>query len=114
LGFTSEAYTGDMGGNFGVTAECQEEFPESRMCTLEEIAATIAIPDGLTGEAWIHKGRNYGAGAIFDAYVIDSGCSSWTNADSSRAGPVVRASGDWYNMVARCSESRPIACCGVR
>ncbi len=114
LGFTSATYTGYMGGHFGVTKKCQQEFPESRMCTLEEVAATIAIPAGLSGVAWIHKGRNYGAGAIFDAYVIGDGCLSWTDADQNRVGPVVDTDGGWSTTSARCSESRPIACCGVK
>jgi hypothetical protein len=51
VGFTSATYNGDMGGHFGVTRKCQIEFPNSRMCSLEEVAATTAIPDEILGGA---------------------------------------------------------------
>ena len=114
LGFTAEKYPGDMGGHFGVTAKCQIQFPGSRMCTLEEVVATIAVPADLYGVAWIHKGRNYGAGAIFDAYVLGDGCLSWTDANQNRVGQAVNVKGGYPNVGARCSELRPIACCGVK
>ena len=117
VGFTSVPYDGDMGGHFGVTLKCQIEFPNSRMCSLE-VAATTAIPAGLSGDAWVHSARRVGSqlgppsapgGALFDADVraTSSSCRAWRGGGS---GQLVGSDGVAASRIG-CDEARSIACC---
>ena len=120
VGFTAATYLGDMGSHFGVTAKCQLEFAVSRMCTLEEVAATTAIPAGLSGSAWVHPRAilvNVTSGVIFDANILaDSAgnCRGWKS--STVRGWQVGSDGllvpDTANSVGHpCEIPAAIACC---
>ena len=114
VGFTSATYTGDMGSYLGVTAKCQLEFPESRMCTYEEVVATTTISSSLTGEAWIHTPSGNDAGVILAANiraVNSQNCLAFTRdlVIGSYRGYSVSENG---NLNLRdCFEILPIACC---
>ena len=105
VGFTSQTYTGAMGGHFGITTKCQLEFLDSRMCSLEEIQDTTAMPGGLSGSAWSYTRREDEplAGDL-------TNCSAWRSAIANRYGRTVSHDGA-YNNKASCSEFLPIACC---
>lgn len=55
VGFTSTTVTPDN-GIFALTAECQNEFPSSRICTTVEVYRTVILPDlsgAGTADAWV-------------------------------------------------------------
>jgi hypothetical protein len=114
VGFTSATYTGAMGGNFGVTQKCQLEFPNSRMCSQEEVAATTSIPSGLVGSAWAHH-RDLGAIFTADFSVSAANCTGWTDGiDLSGNNRIrVRANGNPENLTTNCTVENPIACCAL-
>ena len=112
VGFTTATYTGAMGGHFGVTRKCQLEFPNSRMCSLEEVAITTTIPDGLNGVAWVHPQPS-----TLSTVLIASGissdrfnCNFWRSVGS--VGQIVGADGVTVTRDT-CTESYPIACCAL-
>lgn len=115
VGFTATAYTGDMGGHFGVTQKCQLEFPDSRMCSIEEVAATTAIPGGLSGDAWIHT-RGDSRNVLFDARLGSgsASCFTWRSGAALDGGRAVGSDGVDTDTNHPCAESRPIACCALR
>jgi len=107
VGFTSATYTGAMGGHFGVTQKCQTEFPNSRMCRIEEVAATTSIPSPLSGNAWVNFPGDY-----FPIYRGD--CFGWNYAQLYSEGYVVASNGSIPDPVASdCTIERPIACCAL-
>ena len=53
VGFTSSSALPADTGVLGFTLECQKEFPESRMCTSEEVMETTAVPSSLQFTAWL-------------------------------------------------------------
>ena len=106
-----------MGGNIGVTQKCQLEFPDSRICSQEEVAATTALPTLITGKAWIHAFHaTSGAGNVLFAVAISpsstSSCSSWQWGGSNAKGSTVDGSTGGY-AVSQCDVARPIACCAL-
>jgi hypothetical protein len=112
VGFTTATYTGAMGGHFGVTRKCQLEFPNSRMCSLEEVAITTTIPDGLNGVAWAHP-QPPTLTTVLTSSGISTGrdtCGFWRNVGSG--GQIVDADGVTAQW-ATCTESYPIACCAL-
>jgi len=116
VGFTSATYTGAMGGHFGVTQKCQSEFPNSRMCSLEEVAATTSIPSSLAGDAWAHNTTDTGGAespVIFAARVLpaSTSCNGWRSASPANV-RVVNADGGRGNEVA-CESAHAIACCAL-
>ena len=52
VGFSTNPLTGDA-GVLGMTLECQNDSPGSRMCTSTEVMETVAVPASLTGLAWV-------------------------------------------------------------
>jgi hypothetical protein len=115
VGFTTATYTGGMGGHFGVTQKCQLEFPDSRMCTLEEVAATTAIPVGLSGDAWAHQESGVG-GVIFSADLErnQGTCGGWTLSIDGRLGQQVSSNGVAKTSGSlNCGQSNPVACCAL-
>ena len=112
VGFTTATYTGAMGGHFGVTRKCQLEFPNSRMCSLEEVAITTTIPDGLNGVAWVHpQPTTLSTVLIASGISTDrSNCNFWRSVGSG--GQIVGADGVTATRDS-CTESYPIACCAL-
>jgi len=133
VGFTSATYTGAMGGHFGVTQKCQIEFPNSRMCSVEEVVATTTVPTGLSGEPWVHKVINAGGGVIFNVnlHLHDENCSGWrSHVRISSSGTAIPIGGQFIEsdgtlplsgpsiggvpaQYHNCTESHPIACCAL-
>jgi hypothetical protein len=124
VGFTTATYGGNMGGHFGVTAKCQLDFANSRMCTLEEVAATTSIPGGLTGEAWAHGIPVDTSSNIFSANMrrateevghVSNNCGGWTFAsDSVAQGTTVEANGVVGDgNLCQTPGPLPIACCAL-
>jgi hypothetical protein len=116
VGFSKAQHPGDV-RLFGLTRACQAEFPGSRLCSSVEVMETTAIPDGLEGNAWV---RPSFVSAI-DRSVLDasglvllggppSNCDQWKGTVST--GIIVDSDGNFSSgRVARCSESRSVACC---
>ena len=102
VGFTSEEFAGrDLGGIFGAYLKCQIEFSSSRMCTLKEVAETVAIPDLMAGQtAWVWN------------TVGGSECGQWR--DVTTQGKIVRSDGSSNALGERdCTELHHIACCAL-
>ena len=108
VGFTSATYTGAMGGNIGVTQKCQLEFPDSRMCSQEEVEATTTLSAFITGKAWIHSHDSNTGSALLPG----SSCRSWHLENSLEVGTTVVGSTGLYHRDS-CDVARPIACCGL-
>jgi len=113
VGFTSATYPGAMGGNFGVTQKCQLEFPNSRMCSIEEAVATTSIPSGLSGRAWTHAQATAGVVIFAGAPVSQStNCFGWHSGLHSLTGNVVSDEGT-ADVISDCNREHPIACCAL-
>jgi hypothetical protein len=109
VGFTSATYTGAMGGHFGVTQKCQLEFPNSRMCWIEEVAATTSIPSSLVGNAWANPTDLHYPNCREHCYL-------WTDPESCGSfgdGRVVTSDGNVAVYKASCDSAHPIACCAL-
>jgi hypothetical protein len=110
VGFTSATYTGAMGGNFGVTQKCQLEFLNSRMCRIEEVAATTSIPSSLVGNAWANP---------TDWHYPDcrENCYLWKHPQSLcgsfGTGWVVASDGNVADYKASCDSAHPMARCAL-
>ncbi len=113
VGFTSATYTGAMGGNFGVTRKCQLEFPNSRMCSIEEAVATTSIPSGLSGHAWTHAQGAVGV-VIFagDPVSQSNNCFGWRSSLHTFTGNVISDEGA-ADVISDCDRAHPIACCAL-
>lgn len=109
---TTQTYDGNMGGNFGVTRKCQDEYPKTRMCSVEEVATAIKIPRSFSGEAWVHAPACV-SGTIINACLVPAGinCISWTSSSVTDSGQVVLDNGNMSNTFKACSGFKPIACC---
>ena len=71
VGFTAATYTGDMGGNFGVTQKCQLEVSDCRTCTIPEVIRTTALFTGLSGDVWVQPSGRTASGFY-------AACRQWT------------------------------------
>jgi hypothetical protein len=107
VGFTNETFDGAT-GVLGFTLACQQEFPNSRFCTTEEVMSTVSVPVGLVGDAWVRP--------IFISVGVDASgasgtiaCNGWTQ-PSSR-GMTVTPEGGFPSGGDNCDVARPIACC---
>ena len=113
VGFTSATYPGAMGGNFGVTQKCQLEFPNSRMCSIEEAVATTSIPSGLSGRAWTHAQGAAGAVIFAGSPVAQStNCMGWRTGLHTLTGNVISDEGI-ADVISDCNRAHPIACCAL-
>jgi hypothetical protein len=113
VGFTSATYPGAMGGNFGVTRKCQLEFPNSRMCSIEEAVATTSIPSELSGRAWTHAQGAAGAVIFAGTPVAQStNCLGWRSGIPTLTGNVISDEGI-ADVISDCNRAHPIACCAL-
>ena len=55
FGFTTAAYTGNLGGFRGGAEKCQLEFPNSRMCTYGEVQLTTSLPETPNVLGWVNR-----------------------------------------------------------
>lgn len=92
-------------GRYAMNEACQSKFPDSRLCTSEEIALTLTLPTGMpAGLAWVQpvinaaaQGSTVANTVIVDQYSgtvttasITLDCATWGSADDKFNGLVVR------------------------
>ena len=119
VGFTSATYTGDMGGHFGVRQKCQLEFPNSHMCSTEEVAAP-SIPSPLVGNAWVlvlsegepHPWPPRWNFAAHPLQLCAGNCNGWRSASNDCDGTVINADRSQKDRFS-CGGEHPIACCAL-
>ncbi len=116
LGFTTATFDGGQ-GIFTYHAACAAEFPNSRMCTSQEILTSPTTPTGLAGDAWVQPSFVPGVQSA-DACGVESSssvfftCRGWSFS-ASGSGLTVDASGRFGGVgVAICDVARSISCCG--
>ena len=125
VGFSSSTLNGNE-GVFGMTKACQDDFPESRMCTSEEVMNTVTIPTVNGNNAWVRPSLQPiatgagGAAVVGDISGRDTGisggsdpgdlsCRGWT--DNSFKGLTVNNTGGFSPQP--CTARRPVACCSL-
>ncbi|GAG14310.1 unnamed protein product, partial [marine sediment metagenome] len=120
VGFTADTFPVTT-GVLGFTLACQVAFPESRMCTSNEVMETVTVPLDLSGEAWVRpsfvpiatgdnnvramdNSGNYGWPSSFT-------CSGWRSEvnDGYNKGLTVDATGRFVSR--RCDYVYAVACC---
>lgn len=109
LGFTERRLAGGR-GVLNLTLACRQEFPESRMCTAEEINLSMNVPDPPGyGHAWVQPSPTRIGSGLAD-------CEGWSSESAARTGlaiftgPCTQCYGG-YTEVA-CSTQLSVACCG--
>ncbi len=119
VGFTTATATGDA-GILTFHKLCFAEFPGSRMCTSDEIVATIDPPlTAGTEYAWVHSvlvASLASRSSVFDSLGIEyelgfnhrPNCAGW--AYTGPFGPVI-ATDSGSATVHACTEANRIACC---
>jgi len=115
--------TGTADGSAGIrvmTKLCQVDFADSRICTSEEYAKTVAHPAALPAfEAWIlpsnistvgtvgvndtFSGRFAASGALLNVFT----CSGWTT--TANTGLAISPAGGF--SVRACNVAKPVTCC---
>ena len=118
VGFTSTAYTGNLGGVLGSTQKCQLDFPGSRMCTQAEIQQTTDLPDSIADLAWMEPlspscqatliidGQEK-ANILWSCDELDVPCRRPDQA----LGQSFESTGSSSILRLSCSVEQPIACC---
>ncbi len=110
VGF-STAKSNGAGGILKFTQVCQADFPNSRMCTSEEIIKTVNVPSA-NGEGWVQP-TTVGFAVYGGAYILDKSgiyvdtCSGWSS--DNNAGLTVSTDGKFG--LTNCVEVLSIACC---
>ncbi len=111
-GFTSQSFTGDLGGYPGANAKCSADYPGSFICSSGDYARaeTSAAPGG--AGAWI-DGERDDYGRRYNSYCY-SNSTAWTYSGSSTSyyGGVLNTLGRVTTTT--CDTTRPIACCNRR
>jgi hypothetical protein len=109
VGFTSETFPGAE-GVLAFTLACQEEFPESRMCTSAEVMNTVEVPEDLEGTAWVRPSYVEGTrdlSGVEDVNAERFTCKGWIF-DGYR-GLSVTAEGRFNTL--DCTNLFSVACC---
>lgn len=120
VGFTSAAFTGNLGGRVGAHAICQAQFGGNAwFCHATEFLNSSA-QGAPAGGAWIDWSASENGSAVTSgglsagrsATNINS-CSSWTSASTSPSHLTVGVNGELFSGTAGvdCSQQRPVACC---
>ena len=123
-GFSTATVFGDH-GVLAMTRECQITFGDVgavRMCTSSEILATVTVPQGLSGKAWVRpdyegfayrgRGGSYGMLDASGELRLNStmSCLGWNQKGSGPTkGLTVNSVGGFTAL--RCDVGRPVACC---
>ena len=113
-GFTSNIYSGDMGGRLAVHEYCNNEFPGAHLCfAAEYLRSYSTVPIPFSG-AWMDynvgessNGTGEGSGSFGRA--TGWSCSSYTT--TSGVGSYLQWNGEVTGDSSACSNARPIACC---
>jgi hypothetical protein len=110
VGFTEKRLTGGR-GILNYTLACREQFPNSRMCTAEEINHSFHVPEPPGyGYAWVQPSLQPHGLAV-------PACQGWSSASSSETGlaistgPCTQCYGGYASVT--CDERRSVACCGT-
>ena len=114
VGFSSASARGSD-GILKLTRMCQADYANSRVCTSEEVAATINLPDVTTGGGWVRptaiggRGANTGYDIITGVQddVEELTCSGWS--DRTESGLTVSSDGQFRLL--GCSQAASAACC---
>lgn len=101
VGFTTATYTGNLGGYFGAARKCQIDFPDSRICEIEEAAKTTHVPDDIPN---ISGFINFGIHR-----ASPDNCVNWTR----EAGESALLDDSGNASPGSCIEPHPIACCAL-
>lgn len=111
VGFTTDSFSGDLGGFFGGHLKCQMDFPQSRMCTIGEVQGTTTIPGGVATDtaAWV----NQVVAGSSDGEISPAGCDSWTTDFQPHIGFLIEFTHGGRIAQRPCSLSHPIACCAL-
>lgn len=112
VGFTTATFTGGE-GVLGFTHACQQQFPNTRMCTSREVMATTGLPVGLTGQAWVRPSFSPNGIQSVDASGIEGDsqsltCRGWSN-PSTQSGLLVDDAGRF--SAGECGSAHAVACC---
>ena len=91
VGFTSTTGTGNRGGTFGATLECQDDFADSRICTSQEVLDIVAIPVVPSFGKGLVRPVTGGQNRDISGLGVITSCDFWTRADG--VGLVVRSDG---------------------
>ena len=116
VGFTTTTHLGNT-GVLGFTAACQAEFPESRMCSSQEILSTTVLPSSLSGKAWVQPTILPGdVNNVIDASGVRSNvfgisCDGWSTIGFT--GLTVDGGGSFNSSLAACVIPRSVSCCAV-
>ena len=118
VGFTSAAMLGNT-GVLGFTLACQAEFPDSRMCTTQEVVETVVVPSLSGPDAWVRPvfimdpetGRYAEtiSGEVGTAQILN--CSGWKIGVAGQRGFAATATGSFE--LRGCFEALPVACCAL-
>lgn len=130
VGFSTSIMKGDA-GVLGFAQACQQQYPNSRMCTSEEVMNTVSVPTLPVVETWawvrpVLNGPSYegptSAQTLYDASGIGPAnmpnsvsvllnCVGWSTGTSGNLGLVVNQNGGFRTK--GCSTPKPVACCAV-
>ncbi len=110
VGFSSGSAPGDA-GLFGMNALCRADYGrKARMCTTQEIRATVREPRGLPPvAAWVQTvplSRDADVSGLPPA-----SCSQWSSSLNDDWGMTVDDAGRITNWQKTCDVARPVACC---
>ena len=111
VGFSRESLAGNV-GVLTMSLACQDAFPMSRICTVDEIRMSVNIPQALIVEgesAWTQNMSK--ANALF-SQEPDLNCSGWMSNDPMDYGTTINLGGCYGGIkMERCNEERAVACC---
>lgn len=100
VGFTTTLFPGSR-GVLNYTLACQTQFPDSRMCTFEEISDTVVVPEAPgIGYAWMR--------------MSSTNCRDWTSSSADDDGVAISLGcdgcygGAWIRS---CDTPLAVACC---
>lgn len=105
VGFTRLSLDGNQ-GVLNYTLACQVEFPDSRMCTADEIRHTVNVPPAPgSGHAWISE---------FPRLTESANCRGWDTSSTSESGTAINLNhGYGARSSHSCDEPLRIACCAA-
>ncbi|MFZ5442442.1 MAG: hypothetical protein ACOZQL_20705 [Myxococcota bacterium] len=114
-GFTTLAFTGDLGGIQGAHAKCAAQYPGSHLCTdreYEQAASPVPVP---AAGAWIDFARYISSSAPSASPRDRDGnysCGAWKATSGAYSG-ALDAFGSYVRttVTTACSTVRPLACC---
>jgi hypothetical protein len=113
-GFTAAQFTGNQ-GFLSLASACVAEFPGSRVCSTRDVARTSAVPNDLSGTAWLLAEPLATSGTLLDgvsAVVIGfaqtATCNAWSQG-AGATGLLIDAQGRFRTD--DCALPRSVACC---